>query len=68
MLASYLQMLGCVSKVIQIRSSDAGYAVRNPISGNREKLSVSGLSPAAAGLALVMMMMMMVMMMTAYWS
>ena len=32
-------------------SSDAGYAVRNPISGNREKLSVSGLSPEAAGLA-----------------
>lgn len=32
-------------------SSDAGYAVRNPISGNREKLSVYGLSPAAAGLA-----------------
>jgi len=32
-------------------SSDAGYAVRNPISGNREKLSVSGLSPAAVGLA-----------------
>jgi len=31
-------------------TSDAGYEVRNSISGNREKLSVSGLSPGAAGL------------------
>jgi hypothetical protein len=30
-------------------NSKAGYAVRNPISGNRVKLSVSGLSPRSCG-------------------